>query len=632
MMASFRRLSVAVAASRLGPILAVSWLLLAPAGVAGETRNVLVIYSNTRLLPANVAADRGLREAITSSADRRVEFYAEFLDAPHFGGKAHDDTFAAYLSEKYSARPPDAIVVAAEEALVFLLSYRARLFPRAPAVHMAVARSFLRSIPPLPADVAGVPIEYDFSGTIEQALRWHSKARRVVVVTGAAAQDRQWEARLRGEVSRFGNRATIEFLAGLPTGAVLKRLGELGSDAVVFTPGYFQDGEGRIFTPRKSAEIMAAAATAPVYGPFDTFIGAGIVGGRMPSFDAMGRQAAQVVNALFAGAAPSSLHLPEIMPSRPNVDWGQVRRWGIAERDLPAGTIVHFRGPAFWEAYRKQAIVAIVVFLIQAGLIAALLVERRLRLRTAAARKVAERQAGQDRAALLHMTRVSMLGQLSASITHQLSQPLTAILSNAEAAQKMLGRERVDLEELKEICADIVTEDHRAADVIHRMGALFKRGELKLRPLDVNELVRDTLDLMRTDFLTRHVTPVTELGPSLPTISGDRVQLQQVLLNLILNAADAMNAAEVGQRKVTIRTEANGAGVRLSVADRGPGIAAEDLHNVFEPFWSTKTGGMGIGLAICRSIATAHGGTLTAANAPGGGATFCATLPAGEQA
>ena len=247
-------------------------------------------------------------------------------------------------------------------------------------------------------------------------------------------------------------------------------------------------------------------------------------------------------------------------------------------------------------------------------------------------RKTAELEAERNREALRHMTRVSMLGQMSASIAHELNQPLAAILGNAEAAQKMLAREPVDVPELKEICKDIVTEDHRAAEVISRLRTLFKRGRLHLGPLDLNELIRETLDLVRTELLARQVVAYTDLAPSLPMIDGGRVQLQQVLLNLILNGTDAMNGIEPAERKLTIRTEAAGAEVRLCVIDCGIGIAAADLKDIFSPFWSTKSEGLGIGLAICRSIVDAHHGRLTAANNPGGGATFCVALPAREQA
>jgi C4-dicarboxylate-specific signal transduction histidine kinase len=220
-----------------------------------------------------------------------------------------------------------------------------------------------------------------------------------------------------------------------------------------------------------------------------------------------------------------------------------------------------------------------------------------------------------------------MLGQLSASIAHQLNQPLAAILGNAEAARKMLERERIDVAELREICDDIVTEDHRAAEVIRRLRDLYKRGEMNLEPLDVNALVGETLGLVSTELLTRHVAAVTDVAPSLPLIDAGRVQLQQVLLNLIMNAADAMSGNGQDDRIVTVRTEPAGTDIRLTVADRGSGIAAEDLKNIFDAFWTTKSDGMGVGLAICQTIVAAHGGRIAAVNNPDGGATFCVMLP-----
>jgi len=236
-------------------------------------------------------------------------------------------------------------------------------------------------------------------------------------------------------------------------------------------------------------------------------------------------------------------------------------------------------------------------------------------------------QAEQDRNALRHMTRVSLLGQLSASIAHELNQPLAAILGNAEAARTMLSRANVDQVELREICDDIIAQDNRAAAVIRRLGALFKGGDRIDAPLEINDLIVETLDLLRSDLMTRHVTITKALSPELPAVLGDRVQLQQVLMNLVVNACDAMNAIAADERTLRIRTDAVDREVRVTVSDRGPGISADNLERVFDAFWSTKAGGMGIGLAVCRSIATAHGGTLTATNNEAGGATFRLTLP-----
>ena len=224
---------------------ATALILLAQAAMAAETRNVLVLHSNNRLAPGNIAADQGLRAAITSPTDRPVQIFSEFLDQPAFGGEAYERTVTTYLREKYAVRPPDAIVTVSDNALDFLLRNRAQLFEKVPLVHLGVSKSDLRAIPTLPADVVGVPIEYDFSGTIEQALRWHPAARRLVIMTGASERDRGWEARLRREVPAVAGSVQVEYLSRLPTGSVLQRLSQLGADAVVFTPDYYQDGEGR---------------------------------------------------------------------------------------------------------------------------------------------------------------------------------------------------------------------------------------------------------------------------------------------------------------------------------------------------------------------------------------------------
>jgi C4-dicarboxylate-specific signal transduction histidine kinase len=191
-------------------------------------------------------------------------------------------------------------------------------------------------------------------------------------------------------------------------------------------------------------------------------------------------------------------------------------------------------------------------------------------------RKAADLRAAQDRAALRHLTRVSVAGQLSAAIAHQLNQPLAAILGNAEAAQKMLARENTDLVELRAICNDIVSEDRRATDIIRRLSELFKRGDAKTEPIDLNGLIRETLDLLRTELLVRHVTPVMDLDPSLPVIEGGYVQLQQVVLNLVLNGADAMSAVDNDKRKLTIRTESTTADVRR----RSQRQSSRSLHHL----------------------------------------------------
>jgi two-component system sensor kinase FixL len=248
------------------------------------------------------------------------------------------------------------------------------------------------------------------------------------------------------------------------------------------------------------------------------------------------------------------------------------------------------------------------------------------------ARKKAEAEALQQRAELAHLSRVTMLGELSGSMAHELNQPLTAILSNAQAAQRFLSHDPIDLDEVRDILADIVEQDKRAGDVIRRLRVLLKKGEVQQQPLDVNDVVQDVLRLTRSDLQNQGVAAHATLAPALPLVVGDRVQLQQVLLNLVINACDAVNGNARADRRVTVSTEFSvGGGVHVSVADCGVGMASDKLEQVFDPFFTTKTHGLGLGLSVCRSIITAHGGTLWAANNPDRGATFHFTLPVGAE-
>ena len=243
-------------------------------------------------------------------------------------------------------------------------------------------------------------------------------------------------------------------------------------------------------------------------------------------------------------------------------------------------------------------------------------------------RRSIERTTARQRDELAHLSRVAMLGELSGSLAHELNQPLTAILSNAQAAQRFLAHSPPRIERLAEILADIVKSDHRAGAVIQRLRSLLRKEEAQRLPLDINDVVEESLHLMRSDLMNRGVAVGTDLDEALPIVRGDRNQLQQVLLNFVINGCDAMDGQEVN-RELFVRTRATAQGkVEVTVADRGSGIPPADLERVFEAFVTTKLNGLGLGLAICRSIVEAHGGRLWATNNSDRGATLHCELPA----
>jgi PAS domain S-box-containing protein len=243
--------------------------------------------------------------------------------------------------------------------------------------------------------------------------------------------------------------------------------------------------------------------------------------------------------------------------------------------------------------------------------------------------KQAKREARERRKEVTHLTRVASLGELSGALAHELNQPLTAILSNAQAAQRMLAQKVIDLPEVREILQDIVVDDNRASEVIRRLRVLFKKGDAQLQPLDVNEVTAEVLELAHSELVTHRVTGNYRMTPDLPPVRADRIQLQQVLLNLVVNACEAMGSTDPQARMLGVSTNLHDDGrVNIEIADRGNGLPPEAMDRVFEPFYTTKANGLGLGLSISRSIIAAHGGRLWARNNGDLGATFVVELPA----
>jgi C4-dicarboxylate-specific signal transduction histidine kinase len=249
-------------------------------------------------------------------------------------------------------------------------------------------------------------------------------------------------------------------------------------------------------------------------------------------------------------------------------------------------------------------------------------------LRDITQQRQAEKEATDQRRQLTHLTRVASLSDFSSAIAHELNQPLTAILANAQAALRFLQRDPPNVGEIRAILDEIADADKRAGLLIHHLRLLMKKGDEEYLPVDMNHLVQDVLDFIRGEFLLRGVEVKTTLERVLPQVLGDRVQLQQLLLNLVCNACDAMQG-RAERRLLTVSTGQTAEGsVQLTVSDTGPGIAPDRIERVFEPFYTTKDSGLGMGLAICRRIAGAHGGVLSAHSRPGEGATFRLVVPA----
>jgi signal transduction histidine kinase len=375
------------------------------------------------------------------------------------------------------------------------------------------------------------------------------------------------------------------------------------------------DATGVAYEGDRALTALYATANAPIFTADDAFFGGEVVGGPMLSVSLLSKEVGAVAARILGGEKPDSITIEPIGFAAPKYDWRQLQRWGISESHLPPGSEIYFREPTAWDKYRWQILAALALILFQGAMISGLLFEhrRRLHFEVEAARRSAE---------LAHFNRYSTAGELTASIAHELYQPLGAILTNAETLQLMLKSPAPDLNEIGEIVDDIRRDDQRASAVIQRLRSMLKKAPSEMTDVDLNEIARNTILILSPFATARKFDLKSVIFPEPLPMKGDQVQLQQVLVNLIVNAADAMSDIPRAKRTVTISTARDDNFAEVSVSDAGPGISPDKLKEVFEPFFSTKSQGMGMGLSIARTIVEAHNGLIWAEIKIGGGAVF----------
>jgi C4-dicarboxylate-specific signal transduction histidine kinase len=378
----------------------------------------------------------------------------------------------------------------------------------------------------------------------------------------------------------------------------------------------------------EALQRLHAVAHAPINSIFEHQLGTGIVGGRLYQSERVGKEAARIAIRILRGEPASSF--PPIMIERlpPRYDWRELQRWKIDEHHLPAGSTVLFREPTLWDRYRTWIIAGISVFLLQGLLITGLLANLFKRHRAERSLKQAEEEAHRHREQINRLSRVSLLGEMTASLAHELNQPLSGIVSNASAGMRLIDRGKEDPATLREILVDVEADGRRAHDIIHNVRNTIKKGDPSRRRINLNELIANVAHVVRPDAVAYSCEVETSLAEDLPLIEVDPIQIQQVLVNLVSNALDAMRQTPPDRRKVEISTAGNGENeVRLSVRDHGTGIRYEVHERLFDQFFTTKEQGLGMGLAIVRSIVESHGGKIQAENVADGGALFYFTLP-----
>ena len=586
---------------------------------SSTTRQVVMLFDERAELPGLAALDAEFTHTLNSDSTDRVELYREDMDLSRFGSKAYQTFLLDSLRTKYAGKKIDVVVAVMGPALDFLLDHGAEIFPGASIVFCGIDKKELgeRS---LPNNVHGVLVKREFASTLDAALQIHPGTKQVVVVAGKSGFDNRLLDQARQEFRAYEDRLAFRYLTSLDLQTLLSELRQLPPQTLVLFTTLFQDGAGQSFVPHDVVGLVSAAANAPVYGFLDQYLGRGIVGGSLYSFSRHGTEAARQVSKLLAGTAAPSL--VEVSANKLQFDWRQMQRWGISEASLPTGSEIQFRELSIWQQYRTLILAVIAALLLQSSLITWLASEHRRR-------RLAEAQALQRMHELARMNRFAIAGQLSASIAHEMRQPLTAISSSAEAGLSWLQRRVPNLGQVRDVLEAVVKESHRADDVLKSVRAMFKNEPTERTKVNLNELVAQVVSIAAVPIKSNKVKLEINLTDGvLPLVKADPIQLQQAILNLVMNAVEAMERSDDETRLLRIRTEPGKDGnIAVRIVDSGQPVDPEVVEKMFQAFFTSKPGGMGMGLSICKTIIEAHGGRLTASAKKPRGMEFQITLP-----
>jgi PAS domain S-box-containing protein len=733
----------------INPLVGIAVLMLGGWSIDAQVplRRVLLLYPFDDAHPASVNAGATVRKRLLDGPIPRIDIASEFLDLARFPDAADELRAAGYLADKYASARPDIIMPLNSEALRFATQYREIIAPNIPLVFCCVPPDSATTAG-RPKDITGVYSQFDVGKTIALARQLQPEARNLVIISGPSKIDQRWLKVLRKQIEPFENRLNTEYWIGVPFGSLVERASHVPNDTIILFITDYDNSTGERLVPAQVVEALAQAANAPVYGPSDTYLGRGVVGGYMDSFELMGAEAASIALEILSGKDPNSID-PRLSQYRKfRVDARQLLRWKLSEKNLPTDTVVTFRQPTLWQEHQNLVLATILVVLLQAIMIAALAVQMFARKQAETSLKESEerwrsvfemstvgvaladhdfrfqatnaafqamlgrtddelrglspldvcadeeheplkslyeqvrkspqgsyeavqqyRHAGgasvwvhayvsrmqsnetnrplflatmiditdrkraeaASRDALSELARVARLttmGEMTASIAHEINQPLGSIVNNGSAGLHWLANATPDIEKARGCFRRVVNDGHRASQVISGIRAMLEKGNDAKELLDINKLVLEVLMFARSEIENQKIEVRTELKEDLSDVLVNRIQLQQVVLNLVMNGIDAMATPDNRARTLTLRSGLNGSSnVILTVEDTGTGIDKSIIGRIFEAFFTTKAHGIGMGLSICRSIVAAHGGRLSVAPGDLRGSVFQLELP-----
>jgi signal transduction histidine kinase len=585
-----------------------------------KTKTIVIFFSLHAGLPAYQNFLEGFRAAFSEETDENYNLLIEYLDI----GRLSDDKYAKYIVELYNDKYKDVdidlLITVSPGVNQVLIKYGFEALKKSKIISiefdsLASDQGLLTS-----ENITKVILKLRFAETIQKACNLLPSSKNIFVISGCAPTDKYFASLVRVGAESLKVKNNLTFISDLSLDSTLKYVSIIPENSIVIVPTFLSDKNGIQFSTPEIIGLLSTNCSSPIFPVFDSFIKReGGVGGYIFSFNSLGKETSRIAKEILNGIPMEEIAFNYSGLYQNIFDWRVLKKWALLKsKVLPSDSIYYYKESDFFSEY-KWYILAGLLFLVLETLLIVYLYKLNVRQKAIVKQKI---EAENLYRIIVREERLMMMVELTASLSHELSQPLTAILYNTQACLRLLKSEKQDQGQIEDILLNIVKDDKRAGKLISSVRSLMKLEQRDKERVSLNSVIRDTLSIFRSEASKKQIQIINHPPDSPVFVYGDKIQLEQVILIFLNNAGHAVENNDQDNRKIEIFQKIDKGAVKVLVRDSGAGIEEQIKAKLFKPFFTTRESGFGIGLAVSRSIIENHGGEIFAENLPEGGAEF----------
>jgi len=593
--------------------------------VGKSEKNILIIFAQSPSTPAYRLLIEGIRQKLDDEYGTGYNLHSEYLELEHYPKDAYPQERFNIYNEKYKTIKLDLLICVGVDIATTIKKHADSYLLKLPVITIDYDLSrYGMKYDLAPNDkTALVSLKLNLGRTLQLAMDLFPRATNVYFICGVAKSDSLFLLMSQQEAAKIKHNKKVIFFTDISMDEVLKKVRNLPANSIVMLSSFVMDSRKLPYYNYESLRLISKASNVPVFAYTDMGFGEGAIGGYILSFRKAAETAGKAAVYILNGGNPRQVKVTESDCYEYLFDWRQLKHWNIENSpSIPEGSKILYKETDFLDAYKWQILAVLLFIILESFLIVYLFrINRRQK-------EIMNQKAEAEflYRKIIREERLHRMSELTASLSHELNQPLTATIYNTQAVKRRINSENPDLDKINDILDHIIKDNKRAGGIISSIRSLMKLESREKENMNLNNVIQDTVRLCFPDINQHHVSVDVSVPEKPVFVSGDRIQLQQVLLNFISNANNAMLKTTAGERRITITLKEDENWAMVSVSDTGPGIDEKIKDRIFNPFITSGQNGFGIGLALSRTIIENHGGKIFASNLPGGGAEFSFSL------